>query len=172
MARIFISIGSNIEPFENVRKALIELKEVVDIRAISTVYLTEPYGPGDVPDYLNCMVEVETNLDPVEFKFSVIRIIEKRLGRVRGEDRFAPRTIDLDIIIYGNLMLNEDGVIIPDPAIREMPFLAIPLYEIAPDLVIPGWNITVSEIAEKMAPYGMEPLDDFTESLRKLIGQN
>lgn len=172
MARVFISIGSNINPRENVRKAVIELAEVVTITAISTVFLTKPTGPDDVPDYLNCVVEVETNLDPVEFKFSVIRIIEKRLGRVRTQNRFAPRTIDLDVIIYGDLVMDTEGVKVPDPEIIERPFLAIPLYEIAPKLVLPGSGVAIKKIAERLTPHTMVPLDEYTDFIRKLVVRN
>jgi dihydroneopterin aldolase/2-amino-4-hydroxy-6-hydroxymethyldihydropteridine diphosphokinase len=169
MARVFIGIGSNLNPEENVRRALMLLGEGVCIVGISTFYLTEAEGRPEQPPFYNGIVEVETDFPPSELKHSVLRRIEEKLGRKRSEDKYAPRTIDLDVIIYDNVMINTDDFVIPDPEIGIRPFLAIPLCELAPDLTLPGSGLRIREVAAAHANHKMEPLVEFTELLRREI---
>jgi 2-amino-4-hydroxy-6-hydroxymethyldihydropteridine diphosphokinase len=167
MARAFIGIGSNIEPAANVRAAIRSLSRKTRLAAISTVYLTEALGRPDQPSYYNCVVEVETDLPPTELKFGLLRSIENGLGRLRTEDKYAARTIDLDLIAYGDLTLEAEGIKLPDPEILERPFLAIPLFELAPDMVLAGYGLRIGEVASGLAQDGMRPLKDYTGALRK-----
>jgi 2-amino-4-hydroxy-6-hydroxymethyldihydropteridine diphosphokinase len=170
MARVFIGIGSNIRPQENVLRALGLLAEKARIMAVSTIYLTEPECPEchvDLPEYLNGVVAIETDLPPVELKYSVLREIENELGRTRTDDKYAPRTIDLDILLYDDLVINENGLDIPDPGIAERPFIAIPLAEIAPDLVLPDSGLSITEVAARHAENTMHPLREFTDKIRR-----
>ena len=98
MSRAFISIGSNIDPGKNVKEALCQLKKQVSIQAISTVYLTAPVSATSQPFFYNCVIEIATQLPPHELKRTVLRRIEDVLGRKRTDDKFAPRTIDLDLL--------------------------------------------------------------------------
>jgi dihydroneopterin aldolase/2-amino-4-hydroxy-6-hydroxymethyldihydropteridine diphosphokinase len=167
MTRAFIGIGSNIEPAENVRAAIRSLARQTRLVAISTVYLTEAVGRTEQPPYYNCVVEIETEAPPADIKFGLLRGIENKLGRQRTADKYAPRTIDLDLIVYGDLTLDAEGIKLPDPEILERPFLAIPLSELAPDLVLAGYGLRIGEVAAKLPPDGMQPLPDYTKSLRE-----
>jgi dihydroneopterin aldolase/2-amino-4-hydroxy-6-hydroxymethyldihydropteridine diphosphokinase len=167
MARAFISIGSNIEPETNVKNAVRLLGSEARILAISTVYRTEPVGPPGQPWFINCVVDIQTDLAPRELKFMLLRRIESKLGRTRGSDKFAARPIDLDLILYDELVLTTPDLVLPDPDIPQRPFLAIPLSELAPGLILPGSGQRIQEAAASLSPNAMMPLSDLTEHLRK-----
>jgi 2-amino-4-hydroxy-6-hydroxymethyldihydropteridine diphosphokinase len=167
MARAFVSMGSNIDPARNVRAALSALARHVAVTAISTVYLTPAEGQTEQPPFYNCVVEIGTERDPLDLKFQVLRPIEAALGRQRTPDKFAHRTIDLDLILYGDVVLNEEGLVLPDPEIYRRLFLAIPLAELAPELILPGSGVRVSDLAQRFGP--MQPLESYTESLREML---
>jgi 2-amino-4-hydroxy-6-hydroxymethyldihydropteridine diphosphokinase len=167
MARTFLSMGSNIEPAENIRRALEFLCRHVRVTGISTVYLTPAEGRPEQPSYYNCVVEVETQTPPVELKYAVLRPIEESLGRKRTEDKFAARTIDLDIILYDDLIMKSDDLTLPDPQIRRRAFVALPLRELSPGLRLPGSGLSIAEIAASLPQSAMKPLKDYTEILRK-----
>ena len=167
MARAFISIGSNIDPETNVRSAILRLASTVWLSAISTVYRTEPVGPPGQPWFYNCVVEIQTDMPPRELKFGLLRPIEGELGRTRGPDKFAARTIDLDLILYDELVMTTKDLALPDPDIPKRPFLAIPLNELAPGLILPGLRLRIQQAAESLSPNTMKPLTAFTEHLRK-----
>jgi 2-amino-4-hydroxy-6-hydroxymethyldihydropteridine diphosphokinase len=169
MTRAFIGIGSNIDPEKNVKEALSRLKKQVSIEAISTVYRTDPIGPKDQPPFYNCVVEITTQLPPQELKHAVLRRIEDALGRRRTSDKFAPRTIDLDLLLYDDFSTTIDDRPLPDPDILRRPFLAIALQELAPGLVLPGSNARVDEAAAMLPRAGMRPLDTYTDLMRKDI---
>jgi 2-amino-4-hydroxy-6-hydroxymethyldihydropteridine diphosphokinase len=167
MARAFISIGSNIDPETNVKNAVRRLGSTARVVAISTVYFTEPVGPPGQPWFYNCVVEIETDLAPRELKFRLLRRIEDELGRTRSSDKFAARTIDLDLILYDELVMTTPDLALPDPDIPRRPFLAIPLRELAHGLILPGSGLRIQEVAAFMSPNAMKPLAAYTEHLRK-----
>ena len=167
MTRAFVSVGSNILPAENVRRALKLLAVRARLVGISTFYRTAPLGRPEQEDYYNGVAEIETPLPPLALRDEVLRAIEAELGRVRGADRYAPRTIDLDLIAYGNIELKAEGLVLPDPEIARRPFLAIPLAELAPTLAFPALGGSAREIATEIALAGMEALHEYTEELRK-----
>ena len=169
MTRAFVGIGSNIDPEKNVKEALRLLKKQVSIRAISTVYLTQPVGTAAQPRFYNCVIEIATQLPPQELKLAVLRRIEDVLGRKRTSDKFASRTIDLDLLLYDALAMTVDDWTIPDPDIVRRPFLAVALHELAPGLVLPGSNASVDEAAAALPRDGMQPLTTYTDLLRKEI---
>ncbi len=163
---IFVGVGSNIEPYSNVKSALVALHRTVGVRALSTFYRTPPLDrPGD-PPFVNGVVELSDVLAPNQLK-QMLRRTEEALGRQRGSDRYAPRPIDLDLLIYGDLVCNSDELRLPHPTILERPFVAIPLLELAPELVIPGSGATLRSLVGTISPYPMEPLPDLTGELRK-----
>jgi 2-amino-4-hydroxy-6-hydroxymethyldihydropteridine diphosphokinase len=168
MTRAFVGIGSNIEPERNIAKALISLAREARVVGVSTFYRTRPEGRPEQPDFYNGVAEIETDLPPVELK-QTLRRIERELGRERTEDEYAPRTIDLDIALYDDLAIETDDLTIPDPRISKRAFLAIPLFELAPDLVLPGSGIALRDIAESFCEHGMQPLTAYTERLRKEV---
>ncbi len=169
MGRAFISVGSNIAPADNVLLALRLLARQVRIVGVSTFYRTRPLGRPEQEDFHNGVVEAETEFPPAELKHSVLRSIEEQLGRGRTEDKYAPRTIDLDVLLYDELVVETDDLVIPDPDITERPFLAIPLHELAPDLVLPGSGRPIEDIAAAFADHGMAPLPEYTRLLRESV---
>lgn len=165
MARAFVAVGSNIEPEANLRRALRLLGQRHRPVAVSTVYRTPPLGRPEQPDYLNCVVEVETEAEPEELK-QELRRIEQELGRVRGADRYAARTIDLDLIAYEGMQVRTPDLVLPDPEIGGRPFVALPLAELAPDLALPGIGGDAAAVAARFTGDDMAPLTEYTESLR------
>jgi 2-amino-4-hydroxy-6-hydroxymethyldihydropteridine diphosphokinase len=166
--RAFVAIGSNIGPAKNVRKAIRLLAERVRVVAVSTVYRTRPLGRREQDDFYNCVLEIETSAPPSHLKIH-LRELETQLGRIRSDDTFAPRTIDLDLVLYDDLVTDTADLKLPDPEIAARPFLAIPLSELAPDLLIPGSGIRVSDLAARLPQSGMVPLVSYTEQLRRDI---
>jgi dihydroneopterin aldolase/2-amino-4-hydroxy-6-hydroxymethyldihydropteridine diphosphokinase len=169
VARAFVSVGSNINPAENVRKAIHRLALQVHVVRISTVYLTEAEGRPEQPPYYNCVVEIDTEAPPVKLKYQVLRCIEEDLGRERSEDKYAPRTIDLDLIVYDDLVMETNDLTLPDPQILHRPFLSIPLHELAPELTLPGLGLRIEEAVARLPQGSMKPLEDYTERLRRAI---
>ncbi len=166
MTRAFVAVGSNVRPARNVRAALRALASRVSLKAVSTVYRTKAEGRPGQPDFYNCVVELETDLSPQSLKSSVLRRIESDLGRRRTADKFAPRTIDLDLILYGELILNTQTLTLPDPQIPHRAFLAIPLTELAPDLKLPGTRVRIAKLASHLPQDRMRPLPGYTARLR------
>ncbi len=169
MVRAFVSVGSNIEPEKNMRSALRQLGELVTIRAVSTVYLTDPIGPTRQFPYYNCVLDVETDLAPLDLKLNVLRTIETALGRTRTSDKYAPRTIDLDLILYDEVVMTSDELVLPDPDILQRPFLAASVQELAPGLVLPGSGLSISAAAARMSYETVKPLEGYTKRIRKEI---
>lgn len=148
--RAFILLGSNIDSERNMVAAVRLLREACRVLAVSSAYETVPVGVVGQPSYLNAAVVIETPLDPVALKEDVLCSIERQLGHVRNGNRYAPRTIDLDLALYNAEVLKLDGRAIPDPAITRHAYAAIPLAEIAPDYVHPTTGKTLSEIAAEV----------------------
>ncbi|MHC4941812.1 MAG: 2-amino-4-hydroxy-6-hydroxymethyldihydropteridine diphosphokinase [Planctomycetota bacterium] len=165
MKGIYIGVGSNLDPGQNVKEALRLLKEHVRIVGISTFYESEPLDRPDQPAFYNGVIEIETDLFPRPLKFEVLRSIEAELGRRRTADKSAARTIDLDVIIYGDLVISEDDLKIPDPDIIERAFLSVPLFELAPDLELPGSGTSLKEICNSLESQEMKPLRTYTQEL-------
>jgi 2-amino-4-hydroxy-6-hydroxymethyldihydropteridine diphosphokinase len=169
MTRAFVSVGSNIDPAANTLRALRLLGREVRITNISTVYQTDAVGRPGAPPYYNCVVKIETETPPVQLKLEVLRRIEADLGRERTGDKFADRTIDLDLILYDELVMNTEDLALPDPDIAMRPFLAYPLLELTPGLVLPGSARPVNEIAAALSREAMKPLEAYTAEIRKEI---
>ncbi len=153
----FIALGSNIDPEKNVVSALEALAERVSLEAISTFYWTEALGECPQPPFLNGACRIATVLPPKALKYDVLRSIETDLGRVRTEDRYAPRSIDLDIALYGDCVANEPGLRIPDPDIRNRPFVAVPLLELGPELALPDTGELLSDIVKRLDTQSLVP---------------
>ena len=141
MTTAFVGIGSNLgEPERQIGSALEELavEDGIELVAVSTLRETEPVGYADQPNFLNGAAKIETELPPGELLARLLAI-ESRLGRVRGEGpRFGPRTIDLDLLLYGSETIDEPGLTVPHPRLAERRFVLEPLAELAPLLEVPG----------------------------------
>jgi 2-amino-4-hydroxy-6-hydroxymethyldihydropteridine diphosphokinase len=148
----FISLGSNIKPELNLiasAQFLIELGEPV---AASNVYLNPAVGPTPQADFMNAAVLVSTSLDAFEIRRQ-LRQIEVRLGRQRTADKYAPRTIDLDLCLLDQLVIDRDPVVLPDPDLIERSHLAVPMAELAPDFIHPVAQKALAVIAAELAPH-------------------
>ncbi len=143
MHQVYILLGSNIKPQENVRRAIILLRTCCELRQISRIWETEAYGSPGSHNFLNLVALLETDLSPEELKNDLLRSIENSLGRVRTSDKNAPRTIDLDILIYDND--------IHEPHIWARPFIIFPLAELLPNLTDPVTGVTVQQMATKIS---------------------
>jgi 2-amino-4-hydroxy-6-hydroxymethyldihydropteridine diphosphokinase len=169
MPYAYLSFGSNINPAENVLRSLRLLVQQVRILGISTVYLTAAIDRPEQPQYYNGVMVIETQQSPLDLKYNILRAIETQLGRKRTEDKSVPRPIDLDILIYDDMVIDNPNLILPDPQILKRPFVAIPLYELTPELLIPKYNIPIKDIAVAMDTKNMQPLEEYTLRLRKEI---
>ncbi len=139
MTVAYIAIGSNLaSPLEQVNAALKALGDIPESRilAVSSFYRTPPRWPQDQPDYLNASVAPETTLAPEELLNHTQRI-ELQQGRVRKAERWGPRTLDLDIMLFGNEVINTERLTVPHYDMKNRGFMLWPLFEIAPELVFP-----------------------------------
>jgi 2-amino-4-hydroxy-6-hydroxymethyldihydropteridine diphosphokinase len=136
MVEAYIALGSNLGDREaNIKKAFDALKERIQIVKTSSLYETKPMYVEDQGWFLNCTAKIETNLAPEEL-LKFLKSIEQKLGR-KTVKRNGPRTIDLDILFYGDQILKENDLQLPHPKIGERPFVLVPLAEIAPNLIHP-----------------------------------
>ena len=148
MHRAFIALGSNIEPERNLPLAVERLSSLGRIDAVSSVYESPPADGSSQPDYLNAAVLLSTRWSVQRLCREALPAIETDLGRVRDPaDRYAPRTIDLDLVLYDEVILAVDHRRIPDPDIPERAFLAIPLAELCRDYVVPAAACTLEQLA-------------------------
>lgn len=137
--RAYIALGSNLaEPEAQIKQALAALAQLpqTHLRAQSALYRSTPVGYAAQPDFINAVALVETGLNAHDLLQSLLGI-ERDFGRVR-DFRNAPRTLDLDLLLYGDLMFHEVGLTLPHPRMHERAFVLLPLLEIAPDCTIPG----------------------------------
>jgi 2-amino-4-hydroxy-6-hydroxymethyldihydropteridine diphosphokinase len=146
MTRAFISLGSNVgQKKENIMSAVTELRRTPGVRVerLSSLYETDPVGRTDQPRFLNAVVEIESDL-AAEPLLKRLLEIEAALGRVRAE-RWGPRTIDLDLLLFGQERFSSPALTVPHPRMAERRFVLEPLAELEPDLVLPGDDRTVRE---------------------------
>ncbi len=164
MARVFVGVGSNVAPELHVPRALARLDEAVGVRRVSTFYATPPLGrPGD-PPFMNGVVELRDTLAAAPLE-SLLGRIECDEGRRRGSDRFAPRPIDLDLLLHGDAVSAAPPLPHPDATARR--FVAVPLLELAPELTVPGSGARLSAIVDTLPPWPMEPAVGLTRLLRE-----
>lgn len=138
MISAYIGLGSNLgEPVKQINKAIEQLKKLKNVKFISSssFYESKPMGSQEQPDYINAVVEINTSLT-AETLLAELQNIENNQGRVR-EEHWGPRTLDLDILLYGDEIINTDNLTIPHAGIKERNFVLYPLSE----LVMPEFNI-------------------------------
>ena len=138
---VYLLLGSNIQPEANLEAAIRLLRGQVELHSLSPVWETPAVGSNG-PNFLNLVAEIQTPMEIEALKLQVLRPIETRLGRVRTPDKNAPRTIDLDIIIYDKIIM--------DPNIWRQAHIACPLASLLPDLVEPQTGIPLSRIAARL----------------------
>lgn len=143
--QVFVLMGSNIRPEENIRAALRRLRDFMELQAISGVYETPAVGSGG-PNFLNLVLRAACEAEPERLKYEVLRPVEGELGRVRGADKYAPRTMDLDLLIADKKIL--------EPALWLQAHIAIPLADLLPDLAHPETGRALREIADHLGRGG------------------
>jgi 2-amino-4-hydroxy-6-hydroxymethyldihydropteridine diphosphokinase len=154
--KAFIGLGSNLGDREaNIRQALQFLEQLPETTIVrgSSLYDTEPVGVSDQPNFLNGVVQIETHLAPRQLLWNLM-LIERRLGRVRTQ-QWGPRVIDLDLLLYGEEVVDEDDLQVPHPLMTQRSFVMVPLVEIEPLLVHPVTNQTMLSILQRL---GADPL--------------
>ncbi len=150
--KVYLGLGSNLGDREqNLRKALSVLDETdgITVRSASSCYETEPVGSvTGQDDFYNAVAEIETALSPQEL-LTRIKSVERELGRLSGE-RWGPRVIDIDILLWNNNILHQEGLTVPHPEMTARAFVLTPLAEIAPDVVHPVARKSVAELASQL----------------------
>ena len=139
MTVAYVGLGANIGPREVTLLRAVDLlaeADEVEVLAVSQLRETDPLGMVDQPRFLNGAARIDTSLSPRALLELLLRI-EQSLGRVR-EERWGPRTVDLDLLVYGDLIVDEPGLRVPHPRLHERRFALEPLAELDPELVVPG----------------------------------
>ena len=150
-----IALGSNLESRfgdreANLWEAVERLRELGEVKAVSSAYETEPVGYVDQPSFLNAALLLETSLEPAELMRALLEV-EEAMGRERaGAVVKGPRVIDLDLLLFGQVVMNTTELTLPHPAMMERRFVLEPLAEIAPELVHPVLGLTVGEMLARV----------------------
>ena len=143
MPTAYVGLGSNLGDREATIRAAAEL---IGARRLSTIIETEPWGNEEQPRFLNAVAEIETELEPRAL-LDLLLEVEARLGRERDGTHWGPRPIDLDLLLYGDRILDEPGLTVPHPFLHERLFVLEPLAELAPDVAIPRRGVVSALLA-------------------------
>lgn len=161
MRTAYIGMGSNVAswaggPEATLARAAARLESLGRVARRSSLYSTEPVGFSAQPRFVNAVVALETKLGPRQL-LDALLAIEREFGRDRSAGiANGPRTLDLDILLFGDYVLTEEGLEIPHPRLTERAFVLVPLHEIAPLLVVPGCGKTVAELLQHLPALGSE----------------
>ncbi len=151
--RAYIGLGGNLnDPMSQIREGFTALSGLSGSRLLarSALYRSAPVGPAHQPDYVNAVACIDTELAPHGL-LRTLQAVEAKQGRVRSPVRWGPRTLDLDILLYGDLRLDEPMLTIPHPRMVERAFVLIPLQEVAPGIVVPGFG-RIDELIARLPP--------------------
>lgn len=162
---VLILFGSNVEPERHCVAAAEALASVLDDLQLSSAWRSRAVGTDAAP-FVNWAARGTTDLGPTELKFDCLRAIEESFGRVRSADVNAPRTVDLDLLLYGELVLRDAnaGIDIPDPDFIRHAYAILPAAEVAAELPVPGDGRTVTELVARVDGTGLERLDSIFET--------
>lgn len=161
MVRAYVALGSNLDdPRAQVLRGFDALARLPQARLLrrSPLYLTPPWGIAEQPAFVNAVAEVETELAPLALLQSLLAI-ERSFGRERSGLRWGPRTLDLDLLLYGDRVLKEDELVLPHPRLAERAFVLRPLADLAPSLHVPGQG-RVDALLARVDASGCVPLGD------------
>jgi len=161
MPRAYIGIGSNLDaPRRQVESALQSLRQVPQSTwvAQSPLYRSKPVGPQDQPDYVNAAAAIDTELE-AEALLDALQEIENRHGRRRDGQRWGARTLDLDILLYGDQCISTERLHVPHPEMHRRGFVLKPLHDIEPSLMIPGVG-GLEDLLARVSTTDLEPLAD------------
>jgi 2-amino-4-hydroxy-6-hydroxymethyldihydropteridine diphosphokinase len=156
----YIGLGSNLsDPQQQVTSALQELNAISDTRLeeASSLYVSKPMGPSDQPDYINAVAKISTSLTP-EVLLKELQTIEQTHQRQRKDERWGPRTLDLDIILFADEQIKTKTLQIPHYGVAEREFVLIPLQELQADLIIPGKG-TLESLIEQLPAYSLSKIN-------------
>lgn len=148
----FIGIGANMgDPAAACREALSKLSEIQGVRLVraSPLYRTEPIGPQDQEWFINAVAEIRTVLPPREL-FSALKETERQMGRVAGT-RWGPRVIDLDLLLYGQEVVREEGLVIPHPELHRRRFVLLPLAGLASYAIHPVFGVSIGGLLDRLS---------------------
>lgn len=157
----YIGLGGNLGgPAECLRRARKAVAAIPQVRetAFSSLYRSAPMGPQDQPEYVNAVMAVETDLPPLDL-LRALQAVETAFGRVRIGERWGPRTLDLDILLYGRQILDTEFLVVPHPGLSLREFVLYPLLEIAPGLEIPG-QCRVDDLARRCPLRGLMRMEE------------
>lgn len=158
MIRCYLGLGANLqEPRSQLEQAIVSLQDLPQSQLIevSAFYSTKPVGPQDQPDYINAVACLDTNLEPLAL-LDALQAIENNQGRVRIE-HWGARTLDLDILLYGNEVIQNERLTVPHAFMQQRAFVLYPLASIAPDLQLPD-NTLLSSLLQQVPAEGIAPL--------------
>ncbi|WP_375185419.1 2-amino-4-hydroxy-6-hydroxymethyldihydropteridine diphosphokinase [Pseudoalteromonas sp.] len=158
MHTVYLGLGANLNaPRKQIHAAVAALKALKDVEfvCVSHDYASKPMGPQDQPDYVNAVACVKTALEPEQL-LDLTQAIELEHGRVRKEERWGPRTLDIDILLFGNDVIDTPRLTVPHYGLTEREFVVYPLFEIAPTLVLPN-NQSLADITKTL------PLNDLQQ---------
>ncbi|WDE10989.1 2-amino-4-hydroxy-6-hydroxymethyldihydropteridine diphosphokinase [Thalassomonas haliotis] len=153
----YIGLGSNLsDPQNQIRQALVAMAKIADssISRVSCLYFSKPMGPQDQPDYMNAVLALTTRLTPLAL-LDALQDIENKAGRVRKDNRWGARVLDLDILLFDQEVINSERLIVPHYGMKEREFVLLPLAEIAPSLILPGGE-SVLELSKNINPNGLK----------------
>ncbi len=156
----WLALGSNIHPEENLARAVALLAERFPNLAVSSAWQSPPADGSDQPDYLNAAVRIRTGLTPEELLAGVIAPIEQQLGRRRTADKFAPRTIDIDLVLYDERVGEYAGKRLPHPDILTRAHTALPLAELSPGVRHPATGEPLAAIAARLPQANIRRRED------------
>ncbi len=142
MQTAYIGLGSNLaDPLKQLQAALRAMSTMRSTRVVrhSHFYRTPPWGQSDQPEFINAVAEIETGLSARDLLDELLSI-ERRAGRLRTDERWGPRVLDLDMLLYGQEIIDEPALHVPHPHMRDRAFVVVPLAELAPHVNIPGFG--------------------------------
>lgn len=140
MATAYIGLGSNLsDPEQQIRHAVTHIEQMpnCELNLVSSLYFSKPMGPKNQPDYMNAVLELNTSLSAIAL-LDQLQAIENKAGRVRKDNRWGPRILDLDILLFDNQTITTERLTIPHYGLKEREFVLIPLHEINQQLLLPS----------------------------------
>lgn len=155
MARCYLGLGSNLGDRAGAVRESVDLIAAggdIEIRGLSSLYVTKPWGNEDQPDFVNAVAEADTQLEPAEV-LARAKMVEVEMGRAKRE-KWGPREIDIDLLLYGDEVIQTDNLRVPHPGIEERAFVLVPLLELAPDLVHPVTGKRLDESLRRLESRG------------------